>query len=163
MTDHYQSYWAPTTTGSQPNTFRSAETGPDPAETVTFAPPPAAPARRPRTALRVAMPETGEWHEVRSPYSGEPVARVPEAGADHARQAVDAAERAMQEPMPAHKRAEILDGVAALLRERHDEVAGTISAEAGKPMKAARVEAERAVSTFTMAAAEAPKAKATGK
>jgi acyl-CoA reductase-like NAD-dependent aldehyde dehydrogenase len=99
--------------------------------------------------------ETGEWHEVRSPYSGETVARVPQAGADHARQAVDAAERAMRDPLPAHKRAEILDGVAALLRERGDEVARTISAEAGKPLKAARVEAERAVSTFTMAAVEA--------
>jgi acyl-CoA reductase-like NAD-dependent aldehyde dehydrogenase len=99
--------------------------------------------------------ETGEWHEVRSPFSGETVARVPQAGADHARQAVDAAERAMRNPLPAHRRAEILDGVAALLRERRDDVAATISAEAGKPMKAARVEAERAVSTFTMAAVEA--------
>jgi acyl-CoA reductase-like NAD-dependent aldehyde dehydrogenase len=99
--------------------------------------------------------ETGDWHEVRSPYSGEPVARVPEAGAEHARRAVDAAERAMQEPLPAHERAEILDRVAGLLRDRHDEIAATISAEAGKPMKAARVEAERAISTFTMAAAEA--------
>jgi acyl-CoA reductase-like NAD-dependent aldehyde dehydrogenase len=99
--------------------------------------------------------ETGEWHEVRSPYSGETIARVPQAGAEHARKAIDSAERAMQEPMPAHRRAEILDGVAALLRERHDEIATTISAEAGKPMKAARVEAERAVSTFTMAGVEA--------
>jgi acyl-CoA reductase-like NAD-dependent aldehyde dehydrogenase len=99
--------------------------------------------------------ETGEWHEVRSPYSGETIARVPQAGAEHARKAVDAAARAMADPLPAHKRAEILDGVAALLRERQDEVARTISAEAGKPLKAARVEAERAVSTFTMAAVEA--------
>jgi acyl-CoA reductase-like NAD-dependent aldehyde dehydrogenase len=99
--------------------------------------------------------ETGEWHEVRSPYSGERVARVPEAGAEHARRAVDAASRAMEEPLPAHRRAEILDGVANLLRERHDEVTRTICAEAGKPLKAARVEAERAVSTFTMAAVEA--------
>jgi acyl-CoA reductase-like NAD-dependent aldehyde dehydrogenase len=99
--------------------------------------------------------ETGEWHEVRSPYSGETIARVPKAGAEHARKAVDAAARAMKEPLPAHKRAEILDGVAALLRERRDEVARTISSEAGKPLKAARVEAERAVSTFTMAAVEA--------
>jgi acyl-CoA reductase-like NAD-dependent aldehyde dehydrogenase len=45
--------------------------------------------------------------------------------------------------------------VAALLRERHDEVARTISAEAGKPMKAARVEAQRAASTYTSAAVEA--------
>src|SRR5919108_5593301 len=99
--------------------------------------------------------ETGEWHEVRSPYSGEPVGRVPQATAEHARRAVEAAAGVLGEPLPAHRRAEILDGVAALLRERHDEVASTISAEAGKPMKAARVEAERAVSTFTMAAVEA--------
>jgi acyl-CoA reductase-like NAD-dependent aldehyde dehydrogenase len=99
--------------------------------------------------------ETGEWQEVRSPYSGEPIARVPRAGAEETRRAVDAAERAMADPLPAHRRAEILDGVAALLRDRHDDVARTISGEAGKPMKAARVEAERAVSTFTHAAVEA--------
>src|SRR5206468_862357 len=93
--------------------------------------------------------------DVDSPYSGEPVARVARAGGDHARRALDAAERAMASPLPAHERAAILDRVAALLRDRHDEVARTISAEAGKPMKAARVEAERAVSTYTMAAVEA--------
>jgi len=99
--------------------------------------------------------ETGEWQDVDSPYSGESVARVARAGAEHARKALDAAERAMSSPLPAHERAAILDRVAALLKERHDEVAQTISAEAGKPMKAARVEAERAVSTYTMAAVEA--------
>ena len=99
--------------------------------------------------------ETGEWQDVDSPYSGETVARVARAGAEHARKAIDAAERAMSSPLPAHERAAILDRVAALLKERHDEVAQTISAEAGKPMKAARVEAERAVSTYTMAAVEA--------
>jgi acyl-CoA reductase-like NAD-dependent aldehyde dehydrogenase len=99
--------------------------------------------------------ETGEWQDVDSPYSGETVARVARAGAEHARKALDAAERAMSSPLPAHERAAILDRVAALLKERHDEVAETISAEAGKPMKAARVEAERAVSTYTMAAVEA--------
>ena len=99
--------------------------------------------------------DTGEWQDVASPYSGEAVARVGRAGAEHARKALDAAERAMSSPLPAHERAAILDRVAALLKERHDEVAQTISAEAGKPMKAARVEAERAVSTYTMAAVEA--------
>jgi len=99
--------------------------------------------------------ETGKWHEVRSPYSGDVVGRCPYAGADEARRAIDAAARAMQEPLPAHRRAEILDCVAEILRERQEEAARTISAEAGKPMKAARVEAQRAVSTFTMAAVEA--------
>jgi len=99
--------------------------------------------------------ETGEWVEVRSPYSGEVVARVPQAGADEARRAVDAAERAMQDPLPAHKRAEILVRVAGLLGRRADEAARQIAAEAGKPLKAARVEVARAMSTYTMAAVEA--------
>jgi acyl-CoA reductase-like NAD-dependent aldehyde dehydrogenase len=61
----------------------------------------------------------------------------------------------MADPIPAHERAAILDRVAAALGERQEEVARTISAEAGKPMKAARVEAQRAVSTYTFAAVEA--------
>ncbi len=101
--------------------------------------------------------ETGDWVEVRSPYSGELVGRVAKAGAAEARRAVDAAEAAMREPLPAHKRAEILVRVAGYLGRRHDEVARTISAEAGKPLKAAKVEAARAMSTFTMAAVEARK------
>jgi acyl-CoA reductase-like NAD-dependent aldehyde dehydrogenase len=101
--------------------------------------------------------ETGEWIEVRSPYSGEAVARIPKAGAAETRKAIDAAEAAMQEPLPAHKRAEILVRVAAALGRRHDEVARQISDEAGKPMKAARVEAKRAMSTYTFAAVEAGK------
>src|SRR5918996_78114 len=101
--------------------------------------------------------ETGEWLEVRSPYSGELVGRVAKGGANEARRAIDAAEAAMREPLPAHKRAEILVRVAGQLGRRHDEVARLISDEAGKPMKAARVEAKRAMSTLTMAAVEARK------
>ena len=71
--------------------------------------------------------ETGEWQEVRSPYSGEVVARVARGGAEETRRALDAAERAMREPLPAHRRAEILDAVARLLAERNDELARTIS------------------------------------
>ena len=99
--------------------------------------------------------ETGDWLEVRSPYSGEMVGRVAKAGAAETKRAIDAAEEAMQEPLPAHKRAEILVRVAGGLGRRHDEVARLISDEAGKPMKAARVEARRAMSTYTFAAVEA--------
>jgi acyl-CoA reductase-like NAD-dependent aldehyde dehydrogenase len=101
--------------------------------------------------------ETGAWKEVRSPHSDEVVGRVAEGGADEARRAVDAAARAMDEPLPAHRRAEILEGVAELLAERSDDVARTIASEAGKPLKAARVEAERAVSTYRSAGVEARK------
>jgi acyl-CoA reductase-like NAD-dependent aldehyde dehydrogenase len=101
--------------------------------------------------------ETGEWLEVRSPYSGEVVGRVAKAGADETKRAIDAAEQAMLEPLPAHKRAEILVRVVAGIARRHDEIARQISDEAGKPLKAARVETSRAMSTYTFAAVEARK------
>jgi acyl-CoA reductase-like NAD-dependent aldehyde dehydrogenase len=101
--------------------------------------------------------ETGEWLEVRSPYSRDVVGRVAKGGAQETKRAIDAAESAMREPLPAHKRAEILVKVAGGLGRRHDEVARQISDEAGKPMKAARVEAKRAMSTYTFAAVEARK------
>jgi acyl-CoA reductase-like NAD-dependent aldehyde dehydrogenase len=101
--------------------------------------------------------ETGDWVEVRSPYSGEVVSRVAKAGADHARSAIDAAEQAMSEPLPAHKRAEILVKVVAGIARRHDEIASQIAAEAGKPLKAAKVETSRAMSTYTFSAVEARK------
>jgi acyl-CoA reductase-like NAD-dependent aldehyde dehydrogenase len=101
--------------------------------------------------------ETGDWHEVRAPYSGEVVGRVAKAGAAEARAAIDAAERAMADPLPAHKRAEILVKVVAGIARRHDEIAAQIAAEAGKPLKTAKVETSRAMSTYTFAAVEARK------
>src|SRR5262245_63635798 len=101
--------------------------------------------------------ETGDWIDVRSPYSGEVVGRVAKGGADETRRAIDAAQQALQNPLPAHKRAEILVKVVAGIARRHDEVARQISDEAGKPLKAARVEASRAMSTYTFAAVEARK------
>jgi acyl-CoA reductase-like NAD-dependent aldehyde dehydrogenase len=110
-----------------------------------------------RLLIDGAWIETGEWQDVRSPFDGEMVARVARASADDARRAVDAAARAMEQPLPAHRRAEILDRVAVLLREREEDVARDLSAEAGKPLKLAHLEAQRAVVTFTMAAVEARK------
>jgi len=95
--------------------------------------------------------------EVRSPYSGDVVGSVESSTAADARAAVDSAARALESPLPAHERAAILDRTAALLSERHEEMARTICAEAGKPIKTARVEASRAVSTYTFAGVEARK------
>src|SRR5256886_5630035 len=100
---------------------------------------------------------TEEWIEVHSPYNGDIVGRAPKSGADDARRAIDAAARALESQLPAHERAAILDRVAGLLRERHEDMARTICSEAGKPIKTARVEASRAVSTYTFAAVEARK------
>jgi acyl-CoA reductase-like NAD-dependent aldehyde dehydrogenase len=101
--------------------------------------------------------ETGDWIDVRSPYSGEVVGRVAEGGAEETRRAVDAADETLLDPLPAHKRAEILVKVVAGIAQRHDEIARQISDEAGKPLKAARVETSRAMSTYTFAAVEARK------
>ena len=51
----------------------------------------------------------------------------------------------------------MLDAAARLLTERREDFARIIAAEAAKPIKTARVEAERAVGTFLFAAAEARK------
>ena len=101
--------------------------------------------------------ETGERLDVSSPYSGAVVGRVAKAGAAETTRAIDAAERALRDPLPAHKRAEILVKVVAGIARRHDEIARQISDEAGKPLKAARVETSRAMSTYTFAAVEARK------
>jgi len=102
--------------------------------------------------------ETGEWGEVRSPYDGTVVGRV--AQGDEA--TVDRAARAAQEAFesadfPQHARAAVLDRAAELVGERVEDLALTIAAEAGKPLKTARVEAERCVDTLTFSSVEARK------
>jgi acyl-CoA reductase-like NAD-dependent aldehyde dehydrogenase len=92
---------------------------------------------------------------VRSPYDGHEVGRVPACGADEVDRAVDQSRRALADPIPAWQRAEVLDRAARLLDERSEEFARIIAEEAAKPIKTARVEARRAVSTFTFAAVEA--------
>src|SRR6478672_8231489 len=89
---------------------------------------------------------TDEEAVVRSPFDGAELGRVPAGGATDAVRA---------EPMPAYQRATILDAAADRLAARHEEFARSIAAEAAKPLKAARVEAARAVGTFRFAAVEA--------
>ncbi len=93
---------------------------------------------------------------VRSPYDGHEVGRVPKQGPRDVDRAVARARRALDEqPLPPWKRAEILDAAARLLAERREDFARTIAEEAAKPIRTARIEATRAVSTFTFAAGEA--------
>lgn len=104
---------------------------------------------------------TGAEISVTSPYDGEEVGRVPACGAAEVDRAVAAARSRLAaattgaDGFPAHERAAVLDRAAVLLDERQDQFARTIAAEAAKPLKAARVEAARAVDTFRFSAAEA--------
>ena len=96
--------------------------------------------------------------EVRAPYDGSLIGSVPACTAADVDRAVGIAKAALKAgPMPLWKRAEVLDNAAARLKARRDEFAEIISREAAKPIKTARVEAERAVGTFQFAAAEARK------
>jgi len=101
--------------------------------------------------------EAGPLMEVKNKYDGKIVGTVPTARKEDVDAAIDAAERAedVMADMPAYKRAEILLKTAVLLRERSDDLAKTIAAEAGKALKFARAEVDRAISTFTIAAEEA--------
>jgi acyl-CoA reductase-like NAD-dependent aldehyde dehydrogenase len=108
------------------------------------------------------VPLAGERHrssesiEVRNPYDGSTVGLVPKCTADDVDRAVRAAaDRLRREPLPPWRRAEILDRAATLLAERRDDFARTIAVEAAKPIKTARIEATRAVSTFQFSAAVA--------
>jgi acyl-CoA reductase-like NAD-dependent aldehyde dehydrogenase len=102
--------------------------------------------------------ETGEWDEVLSPYDGTVVGRVAQGDAALVDSAARAARKAFDAgDFPQHERAAVLDRAAEIAGERTDDLALTIAAEAGKPLKTATVEAKRCVDTLTFSAVEARK------
>jgi acyl-CoA reductase-like NAD-dependent aldehyde dehydrogenase len=99
---------------------------------------------------------SGRWTEVRSPYDDHVIARVPACGPDEVARAVATAKAAhARGPLPQWQRAEILDRAAQLLAEHVEVFAPLIAQEAAKPIKTARVEAQRCASTFTFSAVAA--------
>ncbi len=102
--------------------------------------------------------ETGEWREVASPYDGSAVGRVAVGDAATVVRAAAAAYEAFASAgFPQHERAAVLDRAAELVEQRVEELALTIAAEAGKPLKTATAEAQRCVQTLTFSAVEARK------
>ena len=103
-------------------------------------------------------PRSGnEVLEVTSPHDARVAGRTTMATADDVEAAVAAADRVRGEfaATPAHVRAGALDHVSRRLAERTEEIARLITAESGKPLKWARLEVARAVSTFRWGAEEA--------
>ena len=93
--------------------------------------------------------------EVLNPYDGGVLAQCATGGAAEVDEAVAAAVRAMRTPLPAFERAALCDRIAGLIKADLEGFAQEICAESGKPIKTARAECERAVSTWTFAAATA--------
>ncbi len=93
---------------------------------------------------------------VYAPYDGQLIGHVPAATLADVDRAVAVARDAYRHRvLPAWRRAEILDRGAARLSERIEEFARVIATESAKPIRTSRIEAQRAVSTFQFAAAEA--------
>ncbi len=91
---------------------------------------------------------------VRAPYDGHEIAKVPRPSAAEVEAAVAKAAAAFEKTraMPTHVRVAILRKVASELESGREELGRTIAGEAGKPLKAARTEVERASATFSAAA-----------
>jgi acyl-CoA reductase-like NAD-dependent aldehyde dehydrogenase len=98
---------------------------------------------------------TVESWTVTSPATGDAVGTIGVADAALMAHAIDAAAAAMREAPPAYARAEALERLATALELRAEEMAALLTAEAGKPIRHARTEVSRAVSTLRLSAVEA--------
>ncbi len=104
----------------------------------------------------------GDWRmgqgtlDVKSPYDGSVVATLGVPTDADVEDAVAAATETFDESrrLPTHVRAEALAHMSMRIGERVDELAETVAREGGKPLKWAKVEVTRAVSTFRWAAEE---------
>jgi len=101
-------------------------------------------------------PAGGTYAPVIDPSSGRPIGEAPVASSDEAREAVEVAAGVEESwgSTPGHVRAKILRATAARLRDDRETIARLIASEVGKPIVDARVEADRAVGVFELAAEE---------
>ncbi len=88
---------------------------------------------------------------------GEPAGATYQATPEQYEQAVEAAVRAFEvtRTLPAYERGRILRDISAGIRARREELGALIAAEAGKPIRDALGEVDRAVLTFRLGAEEA--------
>lgn len=100
---------------------------------------------------------SGPRLEVINPYDGSTVGVTAYASEDDVEEAIAAAERAFQETrrLSSHQRFDALMRLRQGLQRRRDEIIGLIVREAGKPIRDATAEFERALLTVTTAAEEA--------
>ncbi|SDM73562.1 Acyl-CoA reductase [Fictibacillus solisalsi] len=101
--------------------------------------------------------EATNYASLYSPYSGEEIAQIAMADKKLTVQAIDAAynARGVMAKMPAYHRADILEKVAALLKEKAIEAAEIITRESAKPIMFAKAEVARTIETYKFSAEEA--------
>jgi acyl-CoA reductase-like NAD-dependent aldehyde dehydrogenase len=101
--------------------------------------------------------DEGDLIDIRSPFDHSLVGRITQARREHADAALAASVKAFgtTRRLPAFERQRVLRRVAQSISERREEFTRTIVHEAGKPIKAARTEVDRAIFIFNVAAEEA--------
>jgi acyl-CoA reductase-like NAD-dependent aldehyde dehydrogenase len=102
--------------------------------------------------------ESGATFEATSPSTGAVIGTIPEGTREDARRAVAAAGAAWREwaARSAFERAEAMDRVAQVVRDRAHDLAHTLALDQGKPLRAeAQDEVEELAAYFDMAAADA--------
>jgi acyl-CoA reductase-like NAD-dependent aldehyde dehydrogenase len=101
--------------------------------------------------------ESRETWEIRSPYSGAVVGLASVGRAEDVRRAIDAAVAAAPaaRAMPSHARAAVLERIRSSLLDRREALATLLAQEAGKPIAGARLEFDRMLFIFQVAAEEA--------
>lgn len=109
------------------------------------------------TKVALKAGSTGEFREVRSPYSGEVIGEVEQGDAGLidavlTRQAAMFADRSQH--LPHHERAAILRRAARLAEDRFDDLALQAASEGGKPLTDSRAEIARGINGLELAAEE---------
>lgn len=101
--------------------------------------------------------ETEQYADLHSPYSNEKIAEIPQASDKQVDAAIDAAyaSREAMAKLTAFEKAEILERLVDLYKERRHEAAKIISLESAKPLKFAFGEVDRTIETYKFAAEEA--------
>ncbi len=99
----------------------------------------------------------GATRDVVDPATARVIGRLPEATEQDVQRALDAAQAALAgwRRTPPAMRAGVLTRAAALMRERIEVIAQTITLELGKPLSESRVEVERLAGVYEWHAAEA--------
>jgi acyl-CoA reductase-like NAD-dependent aldehyde dehydrogenase len=105
----------------------------------------------------------GKWRDgkqllqVTNKYTGEALGSVPITDRDLFEEAVVAAQSGLSAmaQVPAYQRARILESTSESIERDKEEISQIIAAEAGKAIRHARAEVERAVETFKLASEQA--------
>jgi acyl-CoA reductase-like NAD-dependent aldehyde dehydrogenase len=98
----------------------------------------------------------GREREITSPFDGTVVGKTFEGTAAHLDKAIRSAVRSFEitRRMASYERHRILTEISKGIASRREEFARVMALEAGKPLKTARIEVDRAIFTFHVAAEE---------